>query len=310
MIDTPLLIHIGYHKTATTWMQTTLFQPPHGYRMLCDHGEIFTRAVQPHGLVFTPEPMQALIAERGAGLPDGHVAVLSSEILSGHPFQAGQMSDEYARRLKAIAPEAKILISIRAQLKILPSVYMQYLLRGGTLPYDRFFAGTDLPGFFGFRPEHFEYDRLVALYQDLFGAQNVYVMTQESLKVDMDAACMGLATFAGNTAFAGLTDAARKVRGASYPEYTAPVHRRLNHFYRSPVTPGPVLPLDPSGIYLRRSVLGALRKPPISTLFRGKTPVTDHVRRHYSGQFGPSNDRLAEIVTHPVDLSSYERGGS
>jgi len=308
MSDTPLLIHIGYHKTATTWMQSELFQPVHGYRMLADHAEIFARVVQPHGLWFTPEPMQALIAERRAGLPDGHVAVVSSEILSGHPFQAGQMSDDYARRLKAIAPEAKILVSIRAQQKILPSVYMQYLLRGGTLPYDRFFAGTDMPGFFGFRPEHFEYDRLVALYQELFGAENVYVLTQESLKADMEGASTALAGFAGNTAYSGLADAARKVRGASYPEYSAPVHRRLNHFYRSPVTPGPFLALDPSGHRLRRTVLSVVRRAPFSTLFKGKTPISDYVRQQYSGAFAASNDRLAEILAHPVDLSSYDHG--
>lgn len=307
MPDTPLLIHIGYHKTATTWMQAQLFQPEHGYRMLADHQEIFDRVVQPHGLLFDPRPMQALIAERRANLPAGHCAVVSSEILSGHPFQGGQMSDDYARRLKVIAPDTKILVSIRAQLKILPSVYMQYLLRGGTLPYDRFFAGTDMPGFFGFRPEHFEYDRLLALYQELFGAANVYVLTQESLQADMEAACAGLAGFVGNTAYTGLSEAARRVRGASYPEYIAPVHRRLNHFYRSPVNPGPALPLDPSGYLLRRGVISILCRAPFSTLFQSKKPISNYVRRHYAGAFATSNDRLAGIVAHPIDLLAYER---
>lgn len=310
MPDTPLLLHVGYHKTATTWMQAQLFRPEHGYRMLADHDEIFARVVQPHGLLFTPGPAQALIAERAAGLPAGHVAVLSSEILSGHPFHAGQMSDDYARRLKAIAPQARILISIREQLKILPSVYMQYVLRGGTLPYDRFFSGTDWPGFFGFRPEHFEYDRLVALYQELFGAENVYVLTQESLQTDMDAACAGLAAFAGNSAYDGLDESARRVRGASYPEYTVPVHRRLNHFYRSPVNPGPLLPIDPSEHLLRRAVIAILRRPPFSTLFQGKKPVSDYVRKHYAGRFAASNARLSGIVAHPIDLSAYEGSGA
>lgn len=309
MSDTPLLIHIGYHKTATTWMQTKLFQPAQGYRMLADHDEIFTRVVRPHGLTFTPDAMQALITERSADLPEGHVAVVSSEILSGHPFFGGQMSDTYAQRLKAIAPNAKILVSIRAQLKILPSVYMQYVLRGGTLPYDRFFEGTDWPGFFGFEHTHFEYNRLIALYQDLFGAENVHVMTQESLKADMEAACTALAAFSGNTAYAGLTEAAREVRGASYPEYTVAAHRRLNHFYRSPVTPGPFLAVDPSGFKMRRRAISLMRRPPFSTLFGAKRPVTDYVRRTYAGQFADSNARLAEIVHHPIDLSAYEGVG-
>lgn len=308
MSDHPLLIHIGYHKTATTWMQAQLFQPVHGYRMLADHDEIFARVVQPHGLWFEPGPMQALIAERSAGLPGGHCAVVSSEILSAHPFHAGQMSDDYARRLKAIAPDAKILISIRAQLKILPSVYMQYLLRGGTLPYDRFFEGTDVPGFFGFRPEHFEYDRLVALYQELFGAANVHVLTQESLQADMEAASTALAAFAGNTAYAGLSEAARRARGVSYPEYAVPVLRRVNHLRRGPMNPWPALPLDPSGHVLYRAAGYVMRRPPFPALFGAKKPVTEHVKRVYTGHFGASNDRLGRIVAHPIDLSRYERG--
>lgn len=310
MPDTPPLIHIGYHKTATTWMQTALFQPVHGYRMLADHDEIFARVVQPHGLLFTPGPMQALIAERAADLPEGHVPVVSSEILSGHPFHGGQMSDDYARRLKAIAPDAKILISIRNQLKILPSVYMQYLLRGGTLPPAAFFAGTEVPGFFGFRPEHFEYDRLVALYQSLFGRANVHVLPQENLQSDMEAACTALAAFAGNTAYAGLSEAAQKVRGASYPEYAVPVLRRVNHLRASPMNPYPAFPLDPSGHKLYRTAGYVMRKKLFKSLLKNIKPVTLYVEQHYTGVFAPSNDRLAETIAHPIDLARYERSRS
>lgn len=301
----PPLIHIGYHKTATTWMQAHLFQPEHGFRMLADHSEIFARVVQPHGLLFDPAQMRALIAERSTGLPEGHVPVVSSEILSGHPFYGGQMSDTYARRLHAIAPEAQILVTIRAQEKILPSVYMQYLLRGGTLPYDRFFAGTDIPGFFGFRPEHFEYHRLIALYQSLFGAENVFIQTQESLQADMDAACATLASFAGTTAYEGLSEAARNTRGASYPEYAVPVLRRVNHLRRSPVNPYPALPLDPTPDTLFRAIGYVLRRSPFSTLFKGKRPVSGYVKQQFSGRFSASNSQLADMSAHPLDLSGY-----
>ena len=306
MSNAPLLIHVGYHKTATTWMQAELFQPAHGFRMLASHEEIFARVVQPHGLWFEPGPMQALIAEREAGLPEGHCAVVSSEILTGHPFHGGQMSDDYARRLKAIAPEARILISIRAQLRILPSIYMQYLLRGGTLTPERFFAGTDVPGFFGFRAEHFEYDRLVALYQALFGRDRVHVLTQESLQADIEAASAALAGFAGATAFAGLVERARKVRGASYPEYAAPVLRRVNHLRASPMNPGPALPLDPSGHRLFRAAGYALRKPPFPALLGSRKPVSAFVARSFAGRFAASNARLAALVPG-CDLSAYAR---
>lgn len=304
MPQTPL-IHIGYHKTATTWMQAQFFTPEHGFGMLADHQEIHDRVTRPHGLVFEPGPMQALIAERAAALPGAHVPVVSSEILSGHPFHGGRQSDEYAHRLHAIAPGAKVLISIRAQLKILPSVYMQYLLRGGTMPCDMFFDGTHWPGFHRFDPVHFEYHRLVALYQRLFGAENVHVLTQESLGADQEGACARLAEFAGAGAYRGLSEAARSARGVSYPEYAVPVLRRINYIQHSVVNPRPVVSVGftPAGLY--RAAGYVLRRPPFKGLFGGRKPVTEYVASRFTGHYGASNAALAALVPG-LDLSRYE----
>lgn len=301
-----LLLHIGYHKTATSWMQQRLFTPAHFYRQIADHADVFAHVVQPHGLRFDPAPMRDLIAARRKALPSGEVSVISSEILSGHPFQGGHESDVYAARLHEIAPEARILISIRAQMKILPSVYMQYVLRGGTQAYDRFFDGTDELGYFAFTPQHFEYDLLVAHYQALFGVHNVYVLTQESLQTDMAGAAHRLAEFAGNDRFSGLSQAARRVYVPSYPEYAAPVLRRINHLQKSTLNPAPIVSLGttPKGLY--RLAGYALRRPPFTTLLGNKKPVSDYVTRRFSGYFTASNARLAALIAHPVDLSAYK----
>ncbi|MFZ1725333.1 MAG: hypothetical protein WAU13_01575, partial [Albidovulum sp.] len=106
------LLHIGYHKTATTWMQQLLFVPAHGYRQIAGHSEVFDHIVAPHGLSFDPAVMRRHIAGALQELGAAEVPVMSSEILSGHPFFGGVDSDVYARRLAAIVPEARILISI------------------------------------------------------------------------------------------------------------------------------------------------------------------------------------------------------
>ena len=302
----PPLIHVGYHKTATTWMQRLLFMPVHGYRQIAGHDAVFTHLVQPHGLRFDPAPMQALIAAQRRDMAPDEVPVISSEILSGHPFQGGHESDIYAARIKAVAPDARILISIRSQLRILPSVYMQYVLRGGTMPYDQFFKGTTELGYFGFTPEHFEFDLLVAHYQKLFGAQNVHVLTQESLQADMQAACGRLAGFAGNTRFAGLEPRAQKVHAASYPEYAAPVLRRINHVQRSTLNPVPVIALGttPKGLYKLAGFV--LRQPVVARVLGGRKPVTAHVRQRFAGHFTASNARLAALCDAALDLSRYD----
>ncbi|OYX43968.1 MAG: hypothetical protein B7Z02_07245 [Rhodobacterales bacterium 32-67-9] len=192
------------------------------------------------------------------------VPVISSEILSGHPFFGGMGSGDYARRLKAIAPDAKILVSIRAQRRILTSVYMQYLLRGGTMSPKLFFAGDPELGFHGFRTEHFEYHRLIGLYRDLFGAANVHVITQESLKTDMDGTTRALAEFAGNSSFDGVLPTHRAAYAPSYPEYAVPLLRRINKFQKSVLTPAPAIRIGttPNGFYRAAGFL--LRRPPFS----------------------------------------------
>ena len=313
----PLLLHVGYHKTATTWLQDRLLRPAHGFRQMATHQEVSDLVERPTDLTFDPAPMRELLARRladPARLASGEVPVVSSEILSGHPFQGGRDGAVMARRLASIVGGgaagalggrgARILVSIRAQGRILPSVYMQYLQRGGTMPPARFFEGTTRPGYFGFDPAHFEYDRLVGLYQELFGRAAVHVMTQESLRRDMDAAARALAAFAG-ARFDALEPADRAVRSASYPEHAIGLLRRANHLQTSTLNPVPVVALGrtPKGLF--RLAGGVMRRPPLSRWLGGRRPATEAARR-FDGRWGASNARLAAMVAHPLDLTGYE----
>jgi len=302
---TALLLHVGFHKTATTWMQKLLFTAAHNYAQVSDHTEVFKHVVQPHGFHFNPAPMRDILNDRIAELDQGITPVISSEILSGHPFMGGHESDVFAERLHQIAPQARILISIRAQMRIIPSVYTQYVLRGGTMGPAQFFDGTDTPGYFGFTPKHFEYDHLVNCYQQLFGAENVYVQTQESLQVDMALAAQNLAGFAGNTNFSGLSTAAQRVHAASYPEHALPVLRRINHIQSSTLNPNPIIELgrSPQGLYRAAGFL--LRRPPFSNLFGKRKPVYELVHKRFAGFYDDSNARLERLIDYPLDLSGY-----
>jgi hypothetical protein len=297
---TQLIVHVGFHKTATSFLQQVLMVPEYGYRPLTDHSDVFAHIVQPHGFDFDPQGMRDLLAIGMQGLQPDEVPVMSSEILSGHPFLGGHGSDVYAERIKAIAPQAKILITIRNQMTILPSVYMQYLKRGGTMPYDLFFAGTNEPGYFGFTPQHFAYDRLVGLYQSLFGTDQVIVVQQENLKADLDGTVAKLASDVGNTLFQGLKPAAQTISFANYPEYAAAVLRRINHVQASTLNPTPIVKLGTTPGGLDRWAGAVLRRPPFKGWLSEKTPVSDYVRRTFAGYYTASNVRLAEMIGQPL----------
>ena len=305
-----LLLHVGYHKTATSWMQQRLFRNEHGYHQIARHQEVWDHVVSPHGLMFDPDGMRDAIRDGMSAMPPGMVPVISSEILSGHPFFGGMGSDDYARRLKAIAPNAKILITIRSQMRALTSIYMQYLFRGGTMSPELFFDGDPDLGFHGFRSEHFEYHRLIGLYQSLFGPDNVHVVTQEGLKADMDASMRGLAAFAGNRLFDGVLPTHRKAYSPSYPEYAVPVLRRINKLQRSVLNPAPLLYVGTTPLGLYRIAGQILRRPPFAAALGSRRPISALVKRRFTARYDESNQALAGLIGHCVDLSEYGVAGT
>lgn len=303
----PVLLHVGYHKTATTWLQKLVFLPEFQFWQVMTHKEIFDTVIAPHGLDFDPAPARRIIAGRAAAAPDGAaVDVISLEALSGLPFTGGRESDDLARRLKAIVPEARILLTIREQHAVIASVYMQYLLRAGTQSPEAFFDGTPYDGYFAFSPRNFEYDRLVGLYQDLFGADRVLALPQELIARDQTAAMDLLTRFSGNAPLAAAGWTPVRERGVSYPQYAVPLLRRANYFRREAMNLNPMIDLGPVGRLLYRGAGWLARRPFLPAAWGKAKPVTDLVRRRFGGQFADSNRRLAGMLHHPVSLKGYE----
>ncbi len=178
-----LLIHVGHHKTATTWLQKFLFNDSTiGLALPFSSRKILPFLVYPHTLDFDPHAcrkrLQSAIleAEKSGLLP-----VLSSEEFSGNPHSGGYASKELADRLTTVFPEAKILMVIREQKSMIISTYKQYVTAGGSCslvdylqPPDRGRQRTPL-----FDWDHFKYHRLIRYYLNLFGHSKVLVLPYE-----------------------------------------------------------------------------------------------------------------------------------
>lgn len=303
--ETSLLIHIGYHKTATSWMQETLFRPDCGYAPLMSHAEVFEHITGPHPLVFDPEPTRALLAARSAEAPAGLARVVSSEILSGNPLRGGQDCAENARRLQRIAPDARILVTIREQLSMAASMYMQYISRGGALPASRFFDGPLDFGYPLFDPVHLEYHRLVGFYRELFGPARVHVLTFEQFRAAPEDFVASIDRLAGAPGIStAAVRAARSGRNVSSPEYAVPLLRRVNHLRAGPVSPDPILDLGEGSRLLYRSIRRAANAMPVRRLVRRPNPVRDLIATRFSGRFEASNRALAALCPE-LSLRDY-----
>ena len=184
-LDFRLLIHIGYHKTGTTWLQRQIFKKPaYGFDSPWTRERVTADFIKSDGL--SPLPDQAISYYRLAAHQSqsrGFVPVISHERLSGYPSSGGYDAKIIADNLYNAFPDAKIFIVIRNQYSMLRSWYMQYILDGGVLSLYNFLhpPQPQLERIPHFRASFYEYDRLIKYYNSRFSSNNVLVLPFEML---------------------------------------------------------------------------------------------------------------------------------
>lgn len=293
-----LLLHPGFHKTATSWLQDVVFAEKRLFRSLMTHHEIDELLVRPHDLAFDAEAAKARIAGLREGGQPGIVDVISSEILSGTMFTGSRESLRLADRLRAVAGDARILLTVRSQRSIMKSVYLQYVKRGGRMSIDEFLDYKPEPGYFWFEPSVLEFDRLAETYADRFGANNVIVLPQELLK-SQQPEYLGLLF-----QFAGVADLAQaksitfgSERGVSPPAGGIRLMRAANILGRQPLNPEGLS----SAAFLRRPFHKLAYAWTLGSDSADKA-MHDSIRSRLAGRYGESNRRLQRFA--PVDLRS------
>jgi hypothetical protein len=302
-----VLIHIGYHKTGTSWLQRSFFT-----RQELGFARISTsemRITKPHPLHFDAEAFRAHYARVvEAASAGGAVPVISEERLSGNPMSGGYDSAELAERLHAVFPQAKVLIVVREQRSMVLSTWFQYVKVGGACSLDDFLRGARDLRLPGFRFEHFEFDRLVAHYQKLFGPERVRVELFERFRREPRDFAAAILAFAGAPKPAGLEvlpfdDA---VNRAARP-LAISVRRVLNPFLRRDSVNG----YSP----LANPVFGALGGGLAWLVDRTSPEALDsRLRRRWQAlvaeragtRYAPSNERLAKLTGHDLRAYGYD----
>jgi hypothetical protein len=181
------IVHIGYHKTATTWFQRSVYPATTSHHFVA-RAQVQAALLDPPGLAFDPERARALLNE-GC---DGRPLLLCEENLSGYIHNGGLhgfLPPAVAERIRSVLPDARIVIFIRSQAEMAAACYLQYVRGGGTHSLRRYlFPEAFLTGAIAqkfkaprFAFDHLDYDRLVARYDMLFGRGNVHVYPYEAL---------------------------------------------------------------------------------------------------------------------------------
>lgn len=177
------LIHIGYHKTGTTWLQEHLFaNATLGFEMPFVKRHLAESIAETDSLDFDAEACRrrftpGLEAVQTRGL----TPVLSAERLSGNPHSGGYDSHAIMQRLALLFPQARVLICLREQQSILLSAWQQYVKIGGIAGLTEYLQppGGRVGRYPRFSLDFYRYDRLIRAYQQTFGADRVLVLPLE-----------------------------------------------------------------------------------------------------------------------------------
>ncbi len=208
------LIHIGYHKTGTSWLQKHLFDPKgNGFSPLVsnrvsktDKGlfecQRFARnfifglggnLLAPNE--FSAESVRGFLANCkpiGSSIP-----VISHERLSGNPHAGGFDSEKICSRLSEVFDAPKIFMMLREQKALILSCYFQYLRMGGTLPLQDYVSQPDDERVPKFNKGFFQFNHLISTYQKAFGKGHVLVLPYEMFRDEPHQMLEKLRSFAG-----------------------------------------------------------------------------------------------------------------
>lgn len=231
------IVHVGLHKTGTTWFQKKFYPRVSGYRFI--PRELVRRTL----LAESPLAFDAAEARARLQIDGDEPAIICEEDLSG-VLHNGLLSlyaaKEMANQLAAIAPDAGIVLFVRSQTSLAASSYHQYLREGGTgsvhaylFPEDYHHPGDVRPlkvPRFDFR--QFEFDRLVAHYDALFGRENVFVFALEQFRKEPE---KFLEDFCAKLEIERPPDIANERLNPSFRRGLLPVARAMNRFTRRSV---------------------------------------------------------------------------
>ena len=246
MLSDPL-IHIGFHKTASTWLQRELFHPDSDYfcpltpdRNLNSGkfiGKHFVRDHERHLLssfvMNTDAVHRAVEAVLKYVDPGDRIPVISYERLSGNPHAGGFDARTIADRIKAGFPGARIFCVIREQKDIILSSYHQYLKIGGTDSVADYLTRSYDGRRPGFSPAAFNYIDLVDYYYRLFSPENVLILPYEMLRDSASEFLGRLGDFTGKD-LAGYAARAVVSHNRRKDDFLVPRFPFLNMFRTSP----------------------------------------------------------------------------
>lgn len=179
--DQSVLVHPGFYKSASTWLQKCFFLPEFGYGQILNPLSLQLSLVHPSDSDFDPvRARQEIAAEVAAISARGLQPVLSSEAFAGDLLRGGCNSGRNTGRIgQVLEARPRILLVVREQRRLLRSVYKTLVFFGADQSLRSLLklpAGQDERRF---HPGFLQFQQLAERYRELFGADALRVLPYE-----------------------------------------------------------------------------------------------------------------------------------
>jgi hypothetical protein len=308
MAEKQLVIHIGLHKTGTTWLQRRVFSDSKMGFLSTQNGQ----SSDATDAFITADPLAFDAAKARArfepmlneATAKNLVPVISQERLSSDPSFGGYYFTDVLGRLTDAFGEFKLLLTIREQKGMLLALYRQAIRSGGTHSLTQMIGtGTEPVGWKStIRPEYLMYDRMIDHLNKNLGEDRVCVLPLEMMRSDPEDYMQRLLEFTGAEA---TIEPSMESENAGLSPLATRLSTLTNRFSR----PNPLGPQQSWRLKLmRRFYWWFDRIVPKSWSNSTTKRWKETINKRVLGFYANSNQRTAELTGFDLESMGYDLG--
>lgn len=229
-----IFIHVGYHKTATTFLQKSIYPKLKNVNYI-KKGRI--KKELRHLRIKKLSDMEIEnMRNYFMSFNNGQPFLISYEGLSGSPFAPKKTKKQLTilKDLRRVFPasdfDVHVIVGIREQVQLLTSLYIQYIHHGGVRSGRDYITYCEHNG----SVSNFHFHEYLQKIEDVFGRDRLYVMIYEYFKQNPEEEMLKLLNYMGEP---DIPPYQNEELNKSLGKVQVAIARRLNHFFKTPVHP-------------------------------------------------------------------------
>jgi len=299
-------IHIGYHKTGTSYLQKVIFPKLNNINFINadDNKEFFLKLFFQDPLNFN---LNNTLADFKKKINQKKTTLISAEGLSGGPGYKHINNKNIADKLYALFPRAKIIVVIRNQLDLILSFYKLHIEGGGIMSFKKYIGYNNGEFITSYKIydsrvnlDMFKFKNLVDYYSKKFGKENLLILFYEEFYQDKYTYLRKIFDFMNlNTPPEKFGKGLDRVVNKSFCRNQVFIARIWNQFIPSQHNRNPIIPRIPipflgrvCAININKKILKS--KLSFRLLGNRDIKISDEIKHQIKSYYNESNRELDE----------------